>query len=240
MSMLIKHFSALSIALNTTRKETQAHGFSWEKELISKVYRATQDELKSVKYTSKFDLPAEFNKLDKCDLSIKTSCSLNAVCMADCVRVYDEVGSGKPFHLVVVFYKQNDEMMTKNILKICEVNLTGATGLLFGTVTRKEIEGLAAAVKAVPQKRKPTKEEYDAMYAMRDGLQTRMGALHLDIKCNSQQSRLQCSFNAFTRFMEENPERVVATSENGEFRGGKIKESVVSSRRKFSKNGVDN
>jgi hypothetical protein len=239
MSMLIKHFSALSIALNTTRKETQAHGFSWEKELISKVYGATQEELKKIKYTSKIDLPAELNKLDKCDVSIKTSCSLNAVCMADCLRIFDEVSSGKPFHLTTVFYKQNDELMTKNIMKICEVDLTAATTALFGSVTRKEIEGLAACVKAVPQKRKPTDEEYNAMYAMRDELQPRMGALHLDIKCNSQQSRLQCSFNAFQKFLEENPARVVATSENGEFRGGKIKESIVSSRRKFKKDAIE-
>ena len=238
--MLIKHFSALSIALNTVRKETQAHGFSWEKELISKVYGATQEELKSIKYTSKIDLPAELNKLDKCDLSIKTSCNLNTVCMADCLRIYDELSSGKPFHLVTVFYKQNDELMTKNIIKICEVNLTGSAALLFGGITRKEIEGLAATVKAVPQKRKPTEEEYTAMYALRDALQPRMGALHLDIKCNSQQSRLQCSFNGFQKFMEDNPNSVVATSNCGEFRGGKIKESVVSSRRKFKKDSVEN
>jgi hypothetical protein len=238
--MLIKHFSALSIALNQTRKETQAHGFSWEKELIRNVYRATQEEIKSIKYTSKIDLPAELNKLDKCDLSIKTSCSLNAVCMADCLRIYDEVSSKKPFHLVTVFYKQNDELMTKNIIKICEVDLTNSVKLLFGTVTRKEIEGLAASVKAVPQKRKPTEEEYNAMYKMRDELQPRMGALHLDIKCNSQQSRLQCSFNAFQKFVEDNPKCVVATSECGSFRGGKIKESIVSSRRKFKKDSVEN
>lgn len=238
--MLIKHFSALSIALNKVGKETQAHGFSWEKELITKVYGATQDELKSIKYTNKIDLPAEFNKLDKCDLSIKTSCSLNAVCMADCLRIYDEVSSGNPLHLVVVFYKQNDELMTKNIIKICEVDLTGAVEPLFGNVTRKEIEDVAAAVKAVPQKRKPTEEEYNRMYALRDALQPRMGALHLDIKCNSQQSRLQCSFNAFQKFIEENPKCVVATSHTGEFRGGKIKESVVSSRRKFNNDVVEN
>ncbi len=238
--MLIKHFSALSIALNTTRKEAQAHGFSWEKELISKVYGATQEELKKITYTSKIDLPAELNKLDKCDVSIKTSCSLNAVCMADCLRIFDEVSSGKPLHLTVVFYKQNDELMTKNIAKICEVDLTSSQSLLFGSVERKEIEELDKCVKAVPQKRSPTPEEHDAMYAMRDALQERMGALRLDIKCNSQQSRLQCSFNTFQKFLEDNPDKVVATSENGEFRGGKIKESIVSSRRKFKKNAIEN
>ena len=70
--------------LPTNGKEVQSHGFSWEKDIMTNVYHATPDELKQIKYNSKTDLPATINHLDGCDVSIKTSCSPNAVCMADC------------------------------------------------------------------------------------------------------------------------------------------------------------
>ncbi len=75
------------------------------------------------------------------------------------------------------------------------------------------------------------------MYALRDALQPRCKAIHLDIKCNSQQSRLQCSFGraAFQQFLIEHPERVVARSGTTEFRGGRIVEQVASGRRVFTK-----
>ena len=74
------------------RKEVQAHGFSWENEIIEKVYGATQQERKAdMKYTSKMDLPSRLNHLDNCDISVKTSCNLNMVCMADCLRIFDAV-----------------------------------------------------------------------------------------------------------------------------------------------------
>jgi hypothetical protein len=221
--------------MTSERKEVQAHGFSWEKELITNVYGATQEELKGIKYTSKMDLPSTLNHLDGCDISVKTSCSPNAVCMADCLRVYDAVSSGTPLHLVVIHYKQEDTTNTKKISRIVEVDLTNSRELLFGTLTRPEVEELDKAVKSVPQKRKPTEEEHRNMYSIRDRLQKKSAAIHLDIKCNSTQSRLQCSFNSFQTFLEKNASNVIARSSTNEFRGGKISYEINSSRRVFKK-----
>lgn len=218
----------------TKRTEVQSHGFSWEKEIL-RIFGATEDELKQIGYTSKMDLPDYLNRLDHCDVSIKTSCSLNAVCMADCLRVYDSVSSGNPIHMVVVHYKQDDTTNTKKIVSIVEVDLTDSRDLLFGTLTRDQIKELDDAVKSVPQKRKPTEEEYTKMYSIRDSLQPFSGAIHLDIKCNSTQSRLQCSFNRFQLFIEKNTTRVVAKSNTNEFRGGTITAEIASSRREFNK-----
>jgi hypothetical protein len=217
------------------RKEVQAHGFSWEKELISKVYGATDEELKQIKYNSKMDLPANLNALDKCDVSVKTSCSQNAVCMADSLRVFDSVSSGNPIHMVVVHYNQDDTTNTKKLATITEIDLTASSKFLFGTLVRSQLEELDKLVKSVPQKRKPTEEEYTKMYALRDSLQKLSGAIHLDIKCNSTQSRLQCSFNRFQKFIAENPTRIVAKSNTNMFRGGEISSEIVSSRRVFKK-----
>lgn len=207
--------------------EVQAHGFSWEKELLA-IYGATPEELKDIKYTSKMDLPASLNRINGCDLSIKTTGS-NSVCMADCLRVFDMV-SGPIIHMVVVQYKQVKYI--KRVTNIIEVDLTNSRELLFGTLTRSQIETLDAAVKSIPQKRKPTPEEHKHMYNIKKELQKLSGAIRLDIKCNSQQSRLQCSFNKFKLFLENNP-RIIEKSNTNEFRGGSITKEIQSLCRKF-------
>jgi hypothetical protein len=217
------------------RKEVQAHGFTWEEELKSNVYGMTLEECKSQTYTGGNDVPATCNHKDGCNVSIKVTGSPNAVCMADCLRVYDAVSSGEIFHLTVVTYKQNDARKTKCVQSIVEVDLTNATSLLFGTLTRAQIEALDKLIKAVPAKRKPTEEERNAIYALRDTLQEQCKAIHLDPKCNSQQSRLQCSFNRFVQFIKDHPERCIAQSDSNEFRGGKITCEIVSGRRVFKK-----
>jgi len=137
--------------------------------------------------------------------------------------------------MVVIYYKQDDSNNTKKIVSITEIDLTASCDLLFGTLTRAQIEQLDKAVKSVPQKRKPTAEEYAKMYSIRDTLQASSGAIHLDIKCNSTQSRLQCSFNRFQQFIEKNPTKVVAKSNTNEFRGGMISSVIQSSRRVLKK-----
>lgn len=223
--------------METEKKEVQMHGFSWENEIITNVYGVTKEELRveGIKYTSKSDLPFTLNRLDKCDVSIKTSGNENIVCMADCLRVYDAVSSGNPLHLIVIYYKQNDITNTKKISSIIEIDLTNSCSLLFGKLTRTEIEELDNAVKSVPQKRRPTIEEHKHIYSIRDIHQKNSGAIYLNIKCNSTQSRLQCSFNRFKDFIEKNESRVIAKSNTNEFRGGIISSEIVSKRRVFKK-----
>jgi hypothetical protein len=221
--------------------EVHKHGFSWEKSLLCGVYGAQEGELKGLGYTCKTDLPGALNRLNPgVGVSIKTAGLSNAVCMGDCLRVFDAVTSAATqdrLHMTLVHYEQDDAAGVKKLAAVTEVDLTGSAAALFGDVTRTELEALDRAVKAVPQKRSPTAEEHAAMYALRDALLPRCKAIHLDIKCNSQQSRLQCSFSraAFQKFLVENPERVVARSSTAEFRGGRIAEEVASGRRTFNK-----
>jgi hypothetical protein len=208
--------------------EVQAHGFYWQNELLA-IYGATPEEIKKMNYTSKMDLPASLNRINGCDLSIKTTGKQNSVCMADCLRVYDMV-SGPTIHMVVLHYKQVKDI--KMVTNIIEIDLTNSRELLFGTLTRSQIETLDAAVKSVPHNRSPTPEEYKHMYDIKKKLQQLSGSIRLDIKCNSQQSRLQCSFNKFQLFIQNNP-RIVASTNTNEFRGGSITKEIQSSCRKF-------
>lgn len=213
--------------------EVQAHGFSWEKDVLRNIFHLDDNELKLIQYTNKFDLPSSLNKLDNFDVSIKTSCSPNSVCMADCLRIFDSVNNETPYHMIVIQYKQIGT--TKKVVSIIEVDLTTSANLLFGSITRSEIEELVRLIKCVPQNRKPTTEERTTMYSFRDILQQKSGAIRLDIKCNSTQSRLQCSFNHFKEFIEKNPTRIIAQSNTNSFRGGTISAEIISSRRVFKK-----
>ena len=199
------------------------------------IYHMTEEEIKSIPYTSKVDIPANLNRLDHCDVSIKASCNPHMVCMADGLRFYDSVCSGTPIHMIVVHYCQMGDI--KKIVTITEVDLTDSCEALFGSLTRADIETLDRAVKAIPQKKKPTEEERKTMYDIRDSLQKQSSAIHLDIKCNSTQSRLQCSFNRFQQFLETHPTRIVAKSNTHEFRGGALSPEIVSSRRVFKPKG---
>jgi len=215
--------------------EVQKHGKIWELDLTTNVYGATHEELKAIKYTSAKDLPAALNRLNAADLSIKTTQTANAVCMADCLRVFDSVSSGNPIHMTVIHYTHDDATHTKTLVSITEVNLTASAQLLFGTLTRAQIVRLDALIKAVPQKRSPTQAEHAALYTLRNSLQAQSAAIHLDIKCNSQQSRLQCSFNNWQHFLKTYPERIIASSTTGDFREKKVITEVPNSQRRAFK-----
>lgn len=223
------------MATTTNRKEVQAHGFIWENEILKHVFHATEEELSSRKYTDKMDLDASLNRLDNCNLSIKTSKSLNSVGMADCLRLYDIVDSGIPIHMIVIHYVQDPINKTKSVLNITEVDLTSSRELLFGHLNRSHIEELDKEVKCIPQKRKPSPEESAKLCSLRDSLKPLAGYIYLNIKCNSTQSRLQCSFTNFQQFIKDNPERVIAQSNTNEFRGGTISACIKSAQREFKK-----
>lgn len=230
---------AIKISETPKKNEVQKHGFTWEGEIIQKVYKCTS----TTTYTNAVDLPAHLNGLDACRVSIKTTGSANKVCMGDCLRVYDSVNSDEPIHATVMTFIQNDETKTKKIKSIVEVDITNSRTLLFGNLSRTQIQELDHLIKQVPQKRSPTPEEYKAMYTLRDALHASAGpeaAIHLDIKCNSQQSRLQCSFNQWLSFVANNPDRVIAVGDASSFRGGSICDEISSARRKFNKKTQSN
>lgn len=215
--------------------EVQSHGFAWEKNILEDVYCLTTKDISEIGYTNKSDIPARYNKLDNVDVSIKTSGNANCVYMADCLRFYDSVSSDTPLHLILVQYEQCDETKHKLLKSVIQFDLTNAKEILFGDISRDDIKSLDSLVKSVPQKRSPTKEEHTQMYALKKLLQAQCFNIRLDIKCNSQQSRLQCSIHKLKNFMDEYPERILNRSEGTIFRGISLLPKLQSDRRKFIK-----
>jgi len=210
----------------------QSHGFTWEKDILRSVYGATETELESIGYTASKDFPGSFNKLDPgVDLSIKTTKTPDVVCMADALRVFESCGPGDPFHLVVVTYNQSSPT-TKTLASIVEIDLTDSREYLFGSVTYEDIRELNNLIKAVPSGRRKTAEESKAIKEFNFKIKNKTGAIILNPKIDSKsQRRLQCSFNRFRKFVDENPTRIIAQSLDGNFRTGQIQETIVSSPR---------
>ena len=137
-------------------KEVQWHGFFFEREIKRKIYNLSENEIDQIKYNSKADIPMEYNRLDKCNVSIKVSKSKNNICMADCLRVFDQVSSGIPIHMIVIHYKQVSHNR-KKLSNIFEVDLTNSYELLFGSISRTQIQELVNLVKSVPPKKNQQK-----------------------------------------------------------------------------------
>ena len=210
--------------------ENQAHGKTWEKDLGMNVYKATEEELKTISHTAPIDVPHTFNRLDGVDISIKVTGG-DAIDMGDIVRVFNEVSSGRKIHMTVVAWNQKDST-TKKLKSITEVDLTNSVNLLFGTVTLHEIEELVAYVKKIPHYGR-TKEHTATYMSMAAALKKKGGGcISYAPKVDSAtQRRVQGRFVGFSVFVKENPSRVIAESNTCEFRGGKIAEEIVSTKR---------
>ena len=222
------------------KKEVQAHGFLWERQLLTRVYGVTAEEMATITYTHHIDCPAAFNHTTHANVSIKTTGS-NTICMGDALTIFDKVATkskeGAPLHLTVVRYKQATPT-TKQVKEIIVVNLTDSLELLFGTALRADVEALDRLVKAVPQKRSPTPEEHTAIYALQKSLKAKLKGIYLNVKCDSKQSRLQCSINKWAAFIAANPDRVIVKSAGPSLYGGTIDEIIESAPRKLKKKTV--
>jgi len=214
--------------------EVQKHGFIWEKDILCGAYGCPEEELKGIGYTSPHDLPSALNKVNGANLSLKCRKAGGEICMGNPLRVFDAVSSGEELHMVLIDWTQASAT-TKRLANLVEVNLTGAKAELFGTATREQVAELDALVKQIPTKSKPTEEQHQAIYALRNRLDGQMGAMKLRIKCNSQQSRVQCAFpnKAFTSFLKAHPGRIVATMAGGLFYGKPVLMEILSGCRVF-------
>lgn len=220
------------VAKNIQKNAVQRHGKIWEIDILQKIYCLTENEIEQIKTTSVMDCPSYYNHIDSepTDVAIKTTNS-PSVCMSDCLRMYDNISTSKKFHVLIIQYEQNgNEKQIKNIL---EINITNMLGTLFGDINRDQLEKLVELVKLVPTKRKPTGEERKAMYSFRDKLHDQRGVLSLNIKCNSTNSRLQCSIPNINKFKKDYPNIIVRESSSNLWRGNYIIEKILSTKRSF-------
>lgn len=196
-----------------SRNEVQSHGFIWEKMILKDVFKLSDEQIESIKYTSKHDIPSHLNTISKCHISIKTTGRKNSICMGSSLDFFDAINSNEPINMIVINYNQSEEL--KKIVGISVINLESSKEILFGKITRKDIEKLNTAVKSVKCNEKPTIKQRAKMYKIRDSLHQKNIdiPIRFRIKCNSTQSRIQCEFNNFSKFIKNN-NRVITNTEN--------------------------
>ena len=205
--------------LKKSRNEVQSHGFVWEKIILQDVFNLTDKQINSIKYTSKHDIPSEFNKITKCDISIKTTGRKNSICMGSSLDFFDAINNSNkknPIHMIVIHYEQYKEV--KKIVSITEIDLTSSKEILFGSITRNDIEKLNKVVTSVKYNKKPKPEERNKMYKIRNSLHEKNNNnnIRFRIKCNSTQSRIQCEFNNFSEFIINNKDKIIINTKNFE------------------------
>jgi len=217
-----------------TKREVQSHGKIFENEIL-KIYVEDEksEEIKKIKYTEKYDLPSHLNSINNANLSVKSTQNINNVCMGDALRLFDSSEKEK-IHIIVVKYEQNDLKNTKKVNSIIEFDMSDSRNILFGSLTREQIQELDKVVKEVPRNRKPNNEEKIRISSIKKNVSTISGILKFCVKCNSQQSRLQCSLN-FKKLIENNSERIIEYNNTNILHGKQIIEEIVSGRRKFNK-----
>jgi len=219
--------------------ENQEHGKTWEKDIALNVFGVTEEEYDAIPHTERNDIHGELNRLDKgTNISIKTTGG-DTVCMADVSRMFENVGNGERYHMVVIMYKQNSKA-TKKLYRIIELDLTNSRELLFGTAPKDEINELVEYVKAIPKGiPRDVRAEHSATYLpMAKNIRMKNGGyISYAPKVDSEgQRRVQCCIPKFSKFVKEHPERVIYESQTGEFRGGTITEEIVSPPRQRNNN----
>lgn len=191
----------MELSDESSRRESQAHGFIWEAEVLTKVYKLSEAE----SYTAKHDLPAAKNTLDHVDVSIKTSKG-KSVDMGDVVRFYSSIAdlpNNRFLNLTVLFYDQVGDQ--KELREMVEVKLERRDlAILFGSLTLEEIQGYVAWVRAIPAGKDAQSAANEELHGRKDDINSRSGVVKLRPKVDSKnQRRVQCSFPDLMGFAEK-------------------------------------
>ena len=211
------------------RNESQAHGFIWEDEIKKNVYKINTTQ----NYTGIYDIPADQNKIDGMNVSIKTTQGKN-VDMGEIARFFKSVSAleEKGMNMIVLIYKQIESK--KVLQKVIELNLIKSDiNLLFNSLTLEEIEIYVDFIKNIPKGKEDEKIKKER-FLKQDLLNKKSGFIKLRTKVDSKiQRRVQCSFPDFLGFCDHVPERFTVT--DGKLHGVQLTNKLESPPRKRNK-----
>ena len=210
-------------------KEVQKHGKVIEKDIL-KTYNVPVEILCKISYTSTHDLPSEYNERNGKNVSIKTT-GKNSICCGDAERFYDSTNDHN-MEMVIVQYTQEGQYKIFKMIIVIDLNKC-KSHLFKDSLRREEITELANAIKKIPQKRKPTLEEKNYYEQIKRNLSPKLGHLTLNPKCNSQQSRLQCSIRNIQTLLKDCPECLLYQNYKPYYNGKKLIERIYSPPRTF-------
>jgi hypothetical protein len=199
--------------------ENQQHGFLFEDDIKKKVFNDPPPAL----YTAPHDVDRCYNPQNPNEnISLKAT-GRPTVDMADALRVYG-YEEGVEHTAIVVQYEQQDEK--KVLTHVYELDLMQRE-LLYGRVTRQDIEELNDLVRSMPRGRRDPEIDR-AITAKKKELNAKSGAMRFNPKIDSdKQRRLQCSIPKFASY----PWLVKSVTTEPVVRGVQIISSIDSGRR---------
>lgn len=202
------------------RTESQSHGFIWENEILTKVYRVNT---KNLKYTRPHDLPKQLNKFDKVNVSIKTTGS-PTLCMACPIRFYNsllELKGNEYLHMIIITYRQTSPEI-KRIKSIYEVKFNKThLSQLFGSLTLDDLIEYRNFIKCNTPVVNSTYKD------VQQKLNEKSGFIRINPKIGKKSRRIQCSISQFEKKCQF--EKIHS---DGFFRGVPITTELKSPRRK--------
>lgn len=172
--------------------ENQRHGFLWESIIKSTVFGVDGKE----KYTAIHDIPRSRNTLNPNEnISIKTTGN-SLLCMGDALRVFEYEPDVEHTCIVIQYVQRGEE---KVLTHVYELDLT-QRDVLWGSVTKQDIEELDRLVRSMPANRRDPDIDKAITQKKRE-LNTKSGAIRFNPKIDSKtQRRLQCSIPLFASY----------------------------------------
>jgi hypothetical protein len=197
----------------------QNHGFLWEQDIKTNVFHCTH----VAGYTDTHDIPKEQNPFNpRENISIKSTGS-GTVCMGDALRVFNY--SPEEQHTgIVLRYRQDAD--AKILTGVYELDLDNRA-LLWGGVTRDDVQSLDALVRSMPAGTRDA--DIDRQIGqLKKQLNAKSGVVRFNPKIDSKnQRRLQCSIPNFAAI----PALIRTSNMDCVVRGVRICISVASGRR---------
>lgn len=190
--------------------QSQGHGPAIENELCVKVWH-----LEAVRNSSeRHDIPKHLNRFNPNEIVSIKSMKGYKVCMGDILRIYDRCGSDEIYTLLIARYLQVGG--EKRIVEIVEMNYNEEFHrLLFGTITREEIEEYDRWIRAIPHG-EPDQTVRDEYLKRKNDLQKlHHMRIHISPKVDSKrQRRVQCEIPHLDQLWEQFPQFILSRTTN--------------------------
>ncbi len=207
-------------------KQSQNHGFKFEGMVREKVF----DLPPNSNDTNIHDIPCRENKFNPNEnVSIKTTGS-KTICCGDILRFYN-YDFTKLNTMIVIGYKQTDTH--KIIQKIYEIDYNKECHkLLFGCITKEEIEKYVEGVKSIPSNVKGNEAKKIFDYLNEKKKLSKNSLIQINPKVDSKQSRVQCSIPNFETTLQKFIKYMSSCEYPNLIRNKEIELSIESLRRK--------
>jgi hypothetical protein len=186
--------------------QSQPHGPAIENELRVKVWN-----LETVRNSSeRHDIPKHLNRHNPNEIvSIKTMKGYK-VCMGDILRIYDRCDPREIYTILIARYLQVGG--EKRIVEIVEMNYNEELHrLLFGTITRQEIEEYDTWIRAIPPGEPDQKVRDDYLKRKNDLQKMHHMRMNISPKVDSKrQRRVQCEIPHLDQLWEQFPQFILS------------------------------